>query len=475
MKTIFAAAFAIFLLSSTIPGNAQPPPPDGCTNCILLDAWYFPDTNWLSYYGYSPVNFSNVVNLFGENGDSLLLDTTNLTPAFLFYNVVDTNSDSTTWTNITPSAGTISLWANFDWSSTNQPGGTGPGNYANLISMGQTGTNGPWWAWYLSPDGCTAIFAAQTNGGSASVYLSAPVSLLTTNWYNLVLSYGPTNSAFFTNGVLVTNGTGVTNWPGSNVTFFSIGSDSNGLFQARGTFSDLETYNYQFDSNTVWEQFGLNSLFYGLAGSGTSQVQSAPSTNTSAPTFDAVTGPGFLIANGASATYATNANVWITNYTATYVSTNVVNLNFAVAGGSNAAAYDVFATSAFARPVTNTTWYWMGQAYRGTNYTLPITNSPPGPGFIILGTPQDRDHDGLTDAYELLVSHTNPTNSSTSGDGILDGWKIVWGLNPLTNNLGISSERLNYGYDPASRLDQVSGVLAETIGIDGEENVLSAH
>ena len=63
-----------------------------------------------------------------------------------------------------------------------------------------------------------------------------------------------------------------------------------------------------------------------------------------------------------------------------------------------------------------------------------------------MGTPFDSDGDGLTDAYELLVSHTDPHNAYSNMDGILDGWEILLGLNPQTSNLTTPSERANYGY-----------------------------
>src|SRR5579863_7240159 len=153
----------LLTLTLALSARAQSKPPV-CTNCFELNAWDFPDTNWFSHAGYPPVKFSNLVNVDGYDGNILLLDTTNTTPAFLFYNLVETNSDSTTFTNFICSEGSISLWANFDWSSSNQ-GGTGPSNYANLISLGLAGTNGPWWAWYLSQDGDTVYFSSQTNGG----------------------------------------------------------------------------------------------------------------------------------------------------------------------------------------------------------------------------------------------------------------------------------------------------------------------
>jgi hypothetical protein len=57
----------------------------------------------------------------------------------------------------------------------------------------------------------------------------------------------------------------------------------------------------------------------------------------------------------------------------------------------------------------------MGQGYQCCTYTIPgLTN---GAVFLILGTPLDSDGDGLTDAYERLVSHTNPMSPIPAGTG----------------------------------------------------------
>jgi len=42
----------------------------------------------------------------------------------------------------------------------------------------------------------------------------------------------------------------------------------------------------------------------------------------------------------------------------------------------------------------------------------------------------DSDGDGLTDAYERLVSQTSPVDPDSDGDGIPDGWELLNGLNP---------------------------------------------
>jgi hypothetical protein len=204
------------------------------------------------------------------------------------------------------------------------------------------------------------------------------------------------------------------------------------------------------------------------------ELISAPSNpSTNAVTPDVITGAGYLQANGpvSAHNYGTNEyQVWITNVTATVVSNGTTAISFTIEGGSDGAMYDVFATGALESPLTNAVWFWMGQGGHFTNYTINITSPN---AFLILGTPLDSDSDGLTDAYELLISHTDPHNPYSNLDGILDGWDILLGLNPQLNNPNTQSQRANYGYTLADWLNTVSGVKSGTIGLDPEGNVTS--
>jgi hypothetical protein len=197
---------------------------------------------------------------------------------------------------------------------------------------------------------------------------------------------------------------------------------------------------------------------------------SSPSTNAVTP--DVITGAGYLQWDGTvTPLYSTNANlVWITNITATAAGGGTENVTFTIQGGQASYYYDVFATGALQSPLTNAVWFWMGQGNSGNTYTLPITS---GNAFLILGTPQDTDGDGLTDAYELLVSHTDTNNPYSNLDGILDGWDILLGLNPQTSNVTQPGTRANYTYYSSDWLNQVSGVKTGTIGLDNEGNVQS--
>src|SRR5215207_7534742 len=84
-----------------------------------------------------------------------------------------------------------------------------------------------------------------------------------------------------------------------------------------------------------------------------------------------------------------------------------------------------------------------------------ITNLPSSGAFLILGTLQDDDNDGLTSAYEALVSKSNPQMFDTDGDGKGDGWEVLFGNDPLS-------------YDAASPLElpQVSSTYLRILSPD---------
>ena len=97
------------------------------------------------------------------------------------------------------------------------------------------------------------FFGSSTNGNSA-LNCSVPISWVSNSWYQVVLTYTPTNSALYINGQLATNGTGVAYFPNSNersASGFRIGSDSSGYSQARGIFDELETFGYPLEAGLI--------------------------------------------------------------------------------------------------------------------------------------------------------------------------------------------------------------------------------
>ncbi len=127
--------------------------------------------------------------------------------------------------------------------------------------------------------------------------------------------------------------------------------------------------------------------------------------------------------------------------------------------------------------------------YHYTTQTNQIkeTNSVVDVGFHYVavdtnGVPMDSDGDGLADyledingdgIYQSSIDLSDWQNPDTSGDGMLDGWKYLWGLSMRTNNVLQTGQRANYTYDPVGWLDQITGLRGETINPDAEGNILS--
>lgn len=308
-----------------------------------------------------------------------------------------------------------------------------------------------------------------------TTYLSAPIAWTTNYFHFVALTYSATNTALYLDGVLATNGPPITVYPGPDVLAngFYIGSDSTGIYQADGLFNNIYTYGVPLDADTIQRMFKYNFAFYminpmnrameGLIAAGSS----IPSTG---PTPNVITGQGNLMLTNLpdDFVYGTNAyHVWITNFTSSVAADGTQNATFTIEGGTNGYYYDVFVGTILTSPLSNGNWTWQGQAQRRQQCSL--SKLPRGTLFFVLGTPLDSDGDGLTDAYENLVSHTDPHNAYSNLDGILDGWEILLGLNTQAYNF--TSKRANYTYNPADWLSGVTGVKSGTIATDNEGNV----
>ena len=483
MKTQRKSVALVLLISllGSLCGWAQLLPPGGKFSpaYLPLETWSFYDqTNWTDDDGYAPLSFTNVSFSILGNGYSLVVDTN--VPAWLQFNTLE--NDGTT--NLTVDSGTVMFWfAPSSWqSSCDTNGGSGPGEYGRLFEVGAFTPDSScgWWSLYVDDVGNNLYFSAQTNDLSSNVttYLSVPIDWTTNYFHFIALTYSPTNTALYLDGGLMTNGPPLTIYPGPDTLTngFFIGSDSNGVLQAHGMFNSLATYNTPLDADTIAdifdEEYGIYMIMpFNIAMFNFSPAPFTPSTST---TPDVVTGQGNLILTNLpnDFVYGTNANqVWITNITARVAADGTMSTTFTIEGGTNGYYYDVFVGTALTSPLGNGNWSWQGQGQRRQQCSL--SELPKGTVFIILGTPQDSDGDGLTDAYELLVSRTDPHNAYSNLDGVLDGWDILLGLNPQTANFTSPSQRSNYGYTSADWLNAVTGIRSGSITTDNEGNVTS--
>lgn len=431
-RAMIIAGFLLCLAQAVHAVDLSPP-----TNSPIyyLESWSFNDTNtWTDDYGDLPISFTNLAVSNLGDGNAVVIDTN--IPAWLQYPTYVSGP----FTNLTVDTGSIELWFAPDWSSTNE-GGLGPQEWGRLVEVGSYTSDASygWWSLYLDPAGANIYFGVQTNNGSTYA-LSAPIAWTTNRWHFIALTYSSTNTALYLDGELATNGAGLTFWPGYNVLTngFYFGSDNTGVEQAHGMFDDIATYTGPLDAGTIEGAYDLYSIYFFLNPANFANIMSAPSTPSSIPSYDAITGAGYLqwVTNASSCSYSTN--VWITNVTAKAVGsgTNItMNVTFTIEGGSDGVPYDVFATSALKSLITSAQWAWMGQAYHCNVYT--ITNLPSSACFLILGQAIDSDGDGLTDAYEKLVSHTDPNNTDSDGDGISDSDEVLNHTDPHTPNSAI--------------------------------------
>jgi len=107
-----------------------------------------------------------------------------------------------------------------------------------------------------------------------------------------------------------------------------------------------------------------------------------------------------------------------------------------------AQAYELFVKPGLE---TNASWsYVIGGVVGQTNFTTPLpgfTNA-----FYLAAQILDSDSDGLSDAQEALVHHTNPADADSDHDGLPDGWEVSHGLNPL-NSSSPNDDPDGDGYD----------------------------
>ena len=216
---------------------------------ILLGYWPFDNTNtWVGAEGQLPLLATNVVGVPSWDTNAVLIDSTN--PAILKYRDVETSGNA----NINLRCGSVQFWFKPDWSSTNA-GGVGPQGEGRFIEMGTKGTTNGWWGLAVNSTGTNIYFGTQTNSSSTlTTNLTATMSWTSNVWHQVVLTYSPTNSSLYVDGQpVVTNGTGVAYYPALNVRTngFNIGSSASGTNQARGTFDDLQTFNYALGGQQI--------------------------------------------------------------------------------------------------------------------------------------------------------------------------------------------------------------------------------
>lgn len=378
--TLIALAIARYV--SAQPALPPPPPP-------TLNAFWFDTTNWVAGRGVQPITNTalTLVTSFDSNAVKFAS-----APARLEYPCLATNG----FTNITVNRGCLHFWFKPGFGSTNA-GGQGLGAFGRLIELGEWTANASigFFSLYLDPPGTHIYFSTQTNGNGGD-YITAPIAWASNTWHYIGLNYTATNTQLYLDGAFVTNGPGVTYYPGPEIrtNSFRIGSDKYGTNVAKGIFENLRTYSGPF-SVEYFDSFyesGLAKMDNNGYGQNNSAMYGGGGDDGGWQLDGAEDGGGDLGVDGL------------------YLLPPVIsgtNMIISIAGADTNELYDLY----FSTNLINWSWLSRSQPMQ-TNFYL--TQWPTPAGFFQLGTLLDSDGDSIPDAFEVLITMTDPAVVNTA-------------------------------------------------------------
>jgi hypothetical protein len=433
LKSDFGRLLGIFFALVLLPlvSFCQPAPPP--MPAAMIDRWILAQPNWLDTFSNAPLGSANLNTAPGwvEAGTSLSVDTN--CAAFLDLSMVDEGE-----ANLDLPSGTISLWFQANWTST-ADSGSGPGDWASLLTVGQWTSNATasCWSLFIDPDGTNLMFLSQSNGES-QVVLTAPIDFDAGDWHNVCVAYSDTNCCLYLEGQPITNAGPITYFPTDddfvNYGAFVGSESSNGVFQARGQFQDLEAFNGPLSPDEIAQNYADMSAIILNAGG------SLPSSGFG-PDIDSPPDPGGGVTGGGSpdtsyqgptytvtTNYANYTNFWLTvtnNATNVYVTINstLSNLTYAILtntsiAGTNWQVWQILLASnsyTHAPPLVigSTNLFFKGVlVWSITNSGLPDYWCMEYFKTLNIDPYADPDGDGLCNLDEFMLG-TNPTNANS--------------------------------------------------------------
>ncbi len=316
--------------------------------------------------------------------------------------------------------GCIRFWFAPSWAS-----GSGPGQTARLAEWIVTDGSEVGTLWALSVNESGTVVSLASEGRTV---LQAEINWSAGTWHQVALSYGEHGTELVVDGVLVATGAGLLAVE-PKVSGLVIGSDWQGFHVAGGLFDEVLCFEEPMSAKDIG--FNYRGLAWVAALGPLTKEEMFEFGVRSAKDGVAPIGPTLAYRWSTNNPCPTNGPLLLTNIVCVIESNGLVTVEFDVAGPdwTNGLPYDVFATTNLAgATATNGAWVWVTNTFSCS--TVVLSNQSWLPTLYILGTPQDSDGDDLTDAFETLVSATNPNNADTDSDGMPDGWEWNHGLNP---------------------------------------------
>lgn len=199
--------------------------------------------------GQTPYADQNVQTVSDWNGDALDIDTQNTSAAKLEYLIHEGGNNFC----LTRNVGTVRFWFRPNWS-----GGSGPGSLGKLFEMNWLHSTPHW---YLSVDASGDNLDLVSDPdvdcpAGATTHLSGDISSwVSGQWHQIVVTYSLAGTELYVDGSkLGATGSPIT-FMHKALTAFTLGSAVNGFEQARGSFDELETFNYPLDASRISDDY----------------------------------------------------------------------------------------------------------------------------------------------------------------------------------------------------------------------------
>jgi len=451
MKLAWPCAFSLFVvavlfLAIAACANPVPPGPPLPEQAMLWQDRF--DTAYERSGTETEVSLGSY--RFRESWSGYALERTGVITPFVIPGI-----DSEGYTNLMSTGnGALRFWLKPSWSSVTAPlPGKGPGAFARLAELNVSRMPDAVWSLQVVPDGSSISLVAQSESGPQEL-LQAPIAWSSGVFHLIALNFGPQGTALLIDGRLAAEGPGTLAVP-PKISSLVLGSTATGLAAIDGDLEEAASFARSLTENEIaihyrayrdcvvsWQ---LNSMATG-GKFGSTQISSMD-----AATMDVLMTlaeppplPGGGGGGGGGGNPGTNTppiymlGLGLCLYQPIITSSNSLTLILTNAPDSGwlTNIYDLFYTTNMASlappALCVTNWAWLARTTPGQT-NLPLTNLPNPECFFRLGTMQDSDGDGLTDAYELLCSHTDPHNPDTDGDGLSDFDELVAHTDPLVS------------------------------------------
>lgn len=305
--------------------------------------------------------------------------------------------------------GTIRFWVAPNWTSGSRAYKT-PGTLAEVCSwIGKQAY--PQISIQVTPDG-NAIGVTE-NG---QIVLGAKIAWTNSSWHQVAITYVADASVLYIDGQAVSKGSGLVVANTQGTTGFCLGSDDTGKNQADAAYDEVTTLYYPATAADISRVYLFAASLAALGPVTAAELAAEQATRTARLASRQLMSANLLSSPlgaqpmGLSYSDLTTGSFRLIQ-TAFYFtnSTSISNISLVtIASDQTNLSYDVFRTRMLVSPITNGQWVWVGRGQPGT--TLTITNEPMDMAFYIGATTNDTDGDGVTDAYEALVTHTSPTS-----------------------------------------------------------------